>query len=263
MSEAQPWWSPESDFFGARYLEADDSARTFFAGSSELRERTVREVDGLAALTGIEPGSRVCDCPCGYGRHSVELAVRGYDVVGVDINPHFLGLAREATTQAGAKADFRLSDMRDLPDFGQVDLIINMFYSFGFFDSADDDLRVLKGFRERLRDDGQVLLHTMVTVPALLDGRIPAEETRELRSGRKLRSVRRFDEMTRREIGHWAILDDGTEDALPRYSMRIYLPDELEQLCQRAGFDSVQTYGDWTGSPYQPDSPYLIAVARA
>jgi SAM-dependent methyltransferase len=259
-----PWWSPQGGFFGSLYLEADDSVHTFFDGISALDERTAREIDGVERLCGLMPGMYVLDCPCGYGRHSVELARRGYDVVGVDINPYFLSLARERAEQSQLAVDFYEADMRDLPELRPVQAVINMFYSFGFFSDADDDLRVLKGFRGQLVDHGCFLMHTMITVPAFQDGRIPAVEVRELRSGRRLRSARRFDPESRREIGAWSIVteNDG-EQALPTYSVRIYTPDEFEHLCRQAGFADVRFYGDWDGSPYRGTSSYLLAVAVA
>ncbi|MEU6431363.1 class I SAM-dependent methyltransferase [Microbispora sp. NPDC046973] len=258
------WWTPESAFFGPLYLEADDSFRTFFAGQAEINERTATEVDGIERLCSLPSGARVIDCPCGYGRHSIELARRGHQVTSVDINPYFLQLARERADAMGVPIDFRSADMRELPSIEPVNAIINMFYSFGFFDDVSDDLRVLEGFRSRLGDGGKMLIHTMITVSAFEDGRIPAMETRELRSGRRLRSLRMFDPASRREVGRWSIFHpNGEEDPLPVYSVRIYLPQELEELCLKAGFSSVNFYGDWDGTPYRDDSPYLIVVAEA
>lgn len=258
------WWTPESAFFGPLYLEADDSYRTFFAGDAEIVDRTAGEVSGIERLCSLTPGDRVVDCPSGYGRHSIELARRGYDVTGVDINPYFLKLAGDRAEEMGAKVDFRSADMRALPDMDPANAIINMFYSFGFFDNVEDDLQVLSGFRKQLADDGKLLIHTMITVPAFETGRIPALETRDLRSGRRLRSLRMFDPSSRREVGRWSIFHpDGAEDPLPVYSVRIYVPSELEELCVKAGFSSVRFYGDWDGSPYTDSSPYLILVADA
>ncbi len=48
----------------------------------------MQEVDALVSLFGLEPGERVLDVGCGPGRHALELASRGFDVVGVDISAH-------------------------------------------------------------------------------------------------------------------------------------------------------------------------------
>jgi SAM-dependent methyltransferase len=260
-SERVPWWHPEGGFFGDLYMEADNSLQTFFAGSDRLDARTGLEVSGVVRLGGLQPGDRVVDCPCGYGRHSIELARRGYDVTGIDINPRFLGLARAAARRADAVVSFVPGDMRRLPDVASVDAVINMFYSFGFF-TPSEDLDVLRGFHRALRPGGRFLMHTMITTPAFEDGRIPREERRMLGTGRTLVSRRHFDTETKREMGRWSIVAaDGTVREMAPYDVRIYTAGEFAELCRAAGFGEVALFGDWDGRPYDDASPYLIAVA--
>ncbi|MDF5758748.1 class I SAM-dependent methyltransferase [Spongiactinospora sp. TRM90649] len=255
------WWEPEGGFFGELYMEADDSLRTFFEGETGLGDRTEAEAEGVLSLCGLAAGSRVLDCPSGYGRHSVALAGRGLDVTGVDINPLFLADARERAKETGASVRFVEGDMRKLPGLDPMDAVINMFYSFGFF-TQKEDLEVLRGFHRVLRPGGRFLMHTMVTIPALRDGRVPAEERRGLSSGRNLISRRRLDPDSSREHGEWVVVDrDGTEFPLAPYDMRIYTDREFADLCRAAGFGAARCYGDWDGTPYQDSSPYLIVVA--
>ncbi|MFH8982426.1 class I SAM-dependent methyltransferase [Streptomyces varsoviensis] len=255
------WWDPEGGFFGDLYREADDSLHTFFGDGTRLGERTAAEVDGVIRRCELAAGSRVLDCPCGYGRHSVGLARRGMDVIGLDINPGFLDAARDAAAQAGVPVSLVRGDMRRLPELAPVDAVINMFYSFGFF-TPEEDLKVLREFHRVLKPSGRLLMHTMVTVPALTDGRIPAEERRRLASGRTLVSRRGLDPRTGRENGAWMIVDDdGTEHPMAPYSVRIYTPQEFADLCLEAGFASVTSYGDWEGAPYDDASASLIVVA--
>nr|WP_240449460.1 class I SAM-dependent methyltransferase [Streptomyces harenosi] len=242
-------------------MEADDSLKTFFEGERLLENRTEREADGVIKLCGLKPGDALVDCPSGYGRHSVALAERGLNVTGVDINTRFLGLARERAARHGVAVNFVQGDMRKLPAVGPADAVINMFYSFGFF-TEEEDVQVARGFQEILRPGGKFLMHTMVTVPAFADGRIPLEERRKLRSGSTLVSRRRLNPVSRREEGIWSLLDDdGTERSLTPYDARIYTDEEFTALCREAGFSEVEVYGDWDGRPYEDSAPYLIAVA--
>lgn len=270
MAEVQtPWWRPEGNFFSDLYLEADNSFQTFFGGSDSLSNRTQLEIEGVERLGHLAAAGRVIDCPCGYGRHSVELARRGHCVTGFDINERFMGIAREAAASAAARSElagsveFRWGDMRELPLTDPADLLINMFYSFGFFDSEEENLRVMRSFRSCLREGGRALIHTMITVPALRDGRVPSWESRELKSGRRLVSRRSLDETTRREVGDWSVVGvDGVEEPLRRYSVRIYEPGELYEMFREAGFREVEIFGAWDASPYRDESPYLIAVGE-
>ncbi len=63
-------------------------------------EHTLAEVDFLEKVLALAPGSRVLDVPCGHGRHSLELARRGYRVTGLDFSTDLLGSARESARRA-------------------------------------------------------------------------------------------------------------------------------------------------------------------
>jgi cyclopropane fatty-acyl-phospholipid synthase-like methyltransferase len=80
---APDWWRTG---FGPSYLAIYDAY---------LAERTPAEIDQLEALLKIKPPLRILDLPCGQGRHSIELARRGYEVTGVDLSPYLLDIARE------------------------------------------------------------------------------------------------------------------------------------------------------------------------
>ncbi len=69
--------------------------------------RAREEVDSLARLLPIEPGSSVLDLCCGIGRHSLELARRGCHVTGVDHTQTYIEKARTAAAQEGLAAEFR------------------------------------------------------------------------------------------------------------------------------------------------------------
>ena len=53
-------------------------------------EATLKQVEFIVAKTGLLPGTDVLDACCGYGRHSIELAKLGYDVVGIDRSESYL-----------------------------------------------------------------------------------------------------------------------------------------------------------------------------
>lgn len=51
-------------------------------------EDTARQVDFLEEKLNLKKGEKILDLACGFGRHALELARRGYDVTGVDISVH-------------------------------------------------------------------------------------------------------------------------------------------------------------------------------
>ena len=257
------WWRPQGGFFGDRYRQADDSLRSFFGGKAGLDRRTSTEVSGVLRLADLNPGSRLLDCPCGYGRHSIEFSKRGLEVVGADINPEFLQRARESRDALGLPGlVLEEQDMRSLPYEREFDCVANLFYSFGFFSDENDDLRTLRSFHRSLRKGGVFLLHTMITQPRLEDGSIPREEIRPLPGGGSLELFRELDKSSMREEGRWTLIDDeGTRTELRPYSVRIYDPDELVRICSDVGFRSVEVLGDEAQVPYESASELLIVRA--
>src|SRR3954463_4969123 len=75
---------------------------------------TEQEVDFLVDALALKPGHRVLDVGCGPGRHALALARRGFDVIGVDLSPEFVALARAAAAAEGLTARFEEHDVRAL-----------------------------------------------------------------------------------------------------------------------------------------------------
>ena len=72
-------------------------------------------------------GGRVLDAPCGFGRHSLALARRGFQVTGVDLSETELQRAKERAAAAGVPLQLVRQDMRDMEFSGEFDLALNLF----------------------------------------------------------------------------------------------------------------------------------------
>src|SRR4051812_40606552 len=99
-----------------------DWYRSAFPAEETLKrpwaDQTEAEVDRALAMLGAQGGERVLDMACGTGRHSHELARRGFDVVGVDISPDLLAIAEADAEAESLSASFIAADLRKL-DFDQ------------------------------------------------------------------------------------------------------------------------------------------------
>ena len=123
--------------------------------------RTVAEVDSLRRLLSIGPGASILDLCCGIGRHSLELARRGYHVTGVDRTQAYIEKACEAAAQEGLAAVFAVADMRDCWEPCKYDAVVNLFGSFGYFEDPEDDRSVVANAFASLRPGGRFLIETM------------------------------------------------------------------------------------------------------
>lgn len=133
------WFNPVADFLGTAYL------RNAFTKGTE------QEVDFLVSALGLEPGERVLDVGCGPGRHSLALARRGFDVMGVDLSDAFIQLAHDAAIADGLAARFEVRDVRELPFADEFDAVICLcqggFGLLGGLDEVDVFGRIVRAVR--------------------------------------------------------------------------------------------------------------------
>lgn len=144
------WWR---ELFDALYLKTDGDV-------VENADNTRVEVDMLIRGTGVEPGERLLDLCCGQGRHSLELATRGFlHVTGVDRSRYLIRLARRRARTQNLKVAFREGDARS-PRLAadSMDCVFMMGNSFGYFDRAEDDHQVVSGIKRMLRGSGRIAL---------------------------------------------------------------------------------------------------------
>lgn len=145
------WFEPLATHMGEAYLRY-----SFTKG-------TVQEIDFLWDALALEPGSRVLDLGCGPGRHSIELASRGVDVVGIDISESFVDVATRLAGE-NSSATFLRADARDLPFEHEMliagfDVVICLCQgAFGLMTATGDDRAVLAGMARLLRPGGRFAL---------------------------------------------------------------------------------------------------------
>jgi len=103
MSDDRGQWA---QFFDRHAIEYMDNV---FTGN------TLAEVDFLLALMPVQPGDRLLDIGCGTGRHSLELARRGYRMTGVDISAGMLAQAQEAAAAEGLQVTWPCAYLASKP----------------------------------------------------------------------------------------------------------------------------------------------------
>jgi len=119
------------------------------------------ECDGLLKLArryGARQPRSVVELACGPAHHLCELARRGLDATGIDINPGMLKYAQHLCEQAGVKARFQRGDVRTFTLPKPVDLALCLFDSFGLCTSDDDAIAALQATADGLRRGGLFIL---------------------------------------------------------------------------------------------------------
>jgi ubiquinone/menaquinone biosynthesis C-methylase UbiE len=261
-AQTKKFWEDGAGFFGKPYMEGDNSVEGYLTTPLTLEERTGRELAGIITLLGLKPGGRILDCPCGYGRHSIGLAKQGFQVLGSDINSEMLERARE-NSKGVSGVNFAQENMQVINYSDEFDAVINLFFSFGFFETEEENDHVLRNFFRALKPGGKFMMHTDINIPRIISGDYKLHERRKLVNGNQLEIVESYYPESKRLKGQWILIDsDGTRRELPQYSHRIHTFEEFADVCRANGFASVEGYGDWDGSPLTDASEDMIVVAQ-
>jgi len=144
------WWRR---IFNSFYLKTD-------ADVVDDQRITKTEVDVFSEILRLTPEDKILDLCCGQGRHSLELARRGFqNVEGLDRSHYLIQKAKTQAKKENLNDKFREGDARKLrypPDTFDVVLILGN--SFGYFETIQEDLRVLKEVFRLLKPWGRLLI---------------------------------------------------------------------------------------------------------
>ena len=141
----------------------------FFDGHAPLymknvfTKNTLAEVDFIIEELKLPQGCRVLDMGCGTGRHSVELAKRGYRVTGVDLSSGMLAEAKEAASKAGVEVEWIHADATQFKSDALYDAAICLCEgAFGLLGKDDDPveqgLSILRNINRALKPDCKLMM---------------------------------------------------------------------------------------------------------
>ena len=222
------WFDGIAEFLGPAYL------RNAFTMGTE------QEVDFLVDALGLEVGMRVLDVGCGPGRHSLALARRGFNVMGVDHSAEFIRLARDAATAAGLAVQFEELDVRDLDHATEFDATICLCQGgFGLL-GGRDEIEVFQRIARTLRSGGRLAVSAFSAAFAL----------RHLEAGEE------YDAAT--GVLHELATVRDPEGAETEFDLwtTCFTARELELLAAAAGLEGVVVHGVTPGA-YRARAPTL------
>jgi len=221
-------------------------------------KNTLEEVEFIIEELKLPAGSHILDVGCGTGRHSIELARRGYKMTGVDISTGMLNEARRGAARVGVKITLIHADAVEFMSEKEFDAAICICEgAFGLLGSEDDpyqhDLAILRNINEALKLDGMLILTALngmlkirgATQEAITDGT--------------------FDPLTLMEIyPHEYEGMEGEKTIIVRE--RGFVPSELVLMLRIAGFRIERiwggTAGNWKRKAVDLDEMEMMVIAR-
>jgi SAM-dependent methyltransferase len=201
----------------------------------------------------------VLDVCCGVGRHALELARRGYEVVGLDRTRSYIQSCRAAAAREVLDVKFVLSDAYSARLEGRFDAAISMFMSFGYYDDESRNLGLLSNLYSLLNSNGSLLIQVVGKEVLARDFR--DEDCYEHEDGTLGVQKRFVRDGWERLDSEWKLIRSGKLLWKGILSYRIYSGSEMKQLLREAGFDEVKIFGNFAGAPYDNRAQELVAVA--
>ncbi len=230
-------------------------------------EQTAREVDFVEQALGLQGKGRILDLACGYGRHALELARRGYDVVGVDITAAYVAEAQRLARENGlANVQFICADLREVAFEAEFDVVFNMADgAIGYLENDVENLKLFDLISAALKPGGKHLMGVCSGEYArrhfprrhweagsqslsLADFAWDSETSRMLYAGYTLR----YGETLIRPI----------ESGFPT-STRLYTLEELHEIFRVRGMHVRRAYGDYDlAIPASADHLMLVVCSE-
>ncbi len=237
--------------------------KNFFSGIAldawrqiTVAEWTMPEVDFLQRTLRLERGARLLDVPCGNGRHSVELAKRGYHITGIDLSEEFIAEARAASPDV----EWILGDMRETNFPARLDGAFCFGNSFGYLD-YEEGRQFLAAIGKALKPGGRFAVETGTAAESIL--LMPAvERGRWYRIGDIfMLSQYAYDARESRMDIEYTFMRGGEIVTRPTASY-VFTVAELCRMHRDAGLEPVELLSSITGEPYRLGSQRLILVSE-
>jgi 2-polyprenyl-3-methyl-5-hydroxy-6-metoxy-1,4-benzoquinol methylase len=204
---------------------------------------TLQEVDFIEHEVNQNKQLRILDIGCGTGRHSIELAKRGYTVRGIDLSENMLGRASEKADEAGVSVEFIQADARNFSFPEKFDLIIMLCEGgFSLMETDEMNFTILRNATNSLNPGGKFIFTCLNALFPLY------HSVKELvDSGTQGIHEGNFDVMQFRDFSTYTITDDDGIDHVYNCNERYYAPSEISFMLRILGFSKVEIFGGVVG----------------
>lgn len=231
----------DTDYYHVLYRHRDQSEAKQF-------------IENLCRHLDLNRGAKVLDLACGKGRHSITLHEQGLDVIGADLSGNSIELAKIHETE---NLHFLVHDMRDVIQGEQFSTVFNLFTSFGYFDTMEENERVLRSVHSMLDPGGCFVIDFLNATKVIAT---MESDTKVERDGIEFHISKRFD-------GTFILKEITFEDKgrTHHYMERVQgiSLDSFREIMENNGFDILSTFGDFElGAFDEQNSDRLILIAK-
>ena len=211
----------------------------------------------LNLISYLKPNksAKILDLACGKGRHSIILNKLGYNVLGVDLSPSNIQYANQYQNK---NLRFAIHDMRKTIENESFNFIFNLFTSFGYFESKEENKNVLISINNMLENDGIIIIDFMNSKKSIAN---LIEKEVKIIDGIKYQISREYDENHIHK--NIKILEKGKKIKLYKERVQFLNQEDFKELLNESNFEIIDTFGDFKLSDFdEKTSDRLIIIAK-
>ena len=216
--------------------------------NESFTQGTIGECDFIEKEMNYEKNTRILDIGCGTGRHSIELAKRGYKVVGIDLSESLLERAKEKALKENLTIDFQKHDARNLPFLDEFDLIIMICEGgFSLMETDEMNFQILQNAANALKANGKLIFTTLNGLFPLFHS-VKDFLNSNVKEGGATCDDLSFDLMSFREYSSINVEDDLGNKKKIQCNERYYVPSEITWLLKTLNFQTIDIFGAKLGA---------------
>lgn len=208
----------------------------------------------LTEYLQLPEGSRIIDLACGKGRHSVFLNKLGYDVLGLDLSRNSIEYDEQFENET---LKFAVHDIRNEIVGERADAVFNLFTSFGYFKTEDEDQAVFDSVSGALKKGGYFVLDYLNQQYV----RNTLVEKAEIKKEGIDFHIHKWIE------DNYVIKEISFDDKDQYYNfferVKLHTPEKINQYAEHAGFERIKIWGSYQLDDFDEEtSPRCINLFR-
>jgi SAM-dependent methyltransferase len=213
-------------------------------------ENTEKQVDFIIKTLALTGKESILDLACGYGRHSLAFAGKGFSVTGVDITKAYIDDAKKTAHELSLDATFICADIREIIYREQFDVVLNLADgAIGYLENDEENLKIFDIIANSLKSGGKHFMD--IGNAEYAERNFP---TTHWESGTKMLALAQFgwDAKTKcMTYGGWdipygEIMQKPNIDMENADPIRLYSLDELERILQKRGMKVISDFADYS-----------------
>ncbi|MGB1041761.1 MAG: SAM-dependent methyltransferase [Tenacibaculum sp.] len=230
----------DTSYYHTLYKHRNDADAQFF-------------MRNITRFLNLPKSSHIADLPCGKGRHAVYLNSLGYKVTGGDLSNNSIKHAKDFENDT---LQFEVWDMRK-PLEHKYDAVFNLFTSFGYFKDDNEDITILKSFKNGLKENGIVVLD-FLNVEKVKNNLVKEE----------VKTIDEIEFSIKREIKdgfiykHISFFADNKQHSYSE-QVKFLTLDKMQLYFEKAGLNVKHVFGDYSLNKFDKNtSDRLILIAE-